>query len=339
MLSFECTLANSGGALILTVTCDSDFAGQTIACTDGTTTLTQTCPSSSPYTVEFKIPNAGIWTVSCGTDSTTITIPDTVTLHMIPTGATVTPTDDIQTWLHCANIWDKTYTTISQVLGDGTTVTALIASNNAADYMARSTTWASSVVANSSAMTKIGNNNYCSNALLSNSTWLNAICNSTNFEKVLKVKVPTMTSNTTPSGECIATSYYNSTLAPWKAFDKVTTDTNSCWCSGANSTTNQRLGYHFTSSLACRLVKWVSRYGQSYSAAPKNYKIQGSNDGSTWVTLGTFVNNDNNPNIEHTNIINNQTNYSYYCLFAVDKNSDGFNYIAVGELQFYGRAA
>lgn len=83
---FKCTLA-SGGALILTVTCDSAFAGQTITCTDGTTTLTQICPSTSPYTVEFRIPNGGNWTISGVISGTTVSesiyIPDSISLHVL----------------------------------------------------------------------------------------------------------------------------------------------------------------------------------------------------------------------------------------------------------------
>lgn len=60
----------------------------------------------------------------------------------IPDGRTVLPTDDIQIWLHCANIWNKAYTTLAEVLADTTTLSALMASNNAVDYMVRSTTWA-----------------------------------------------------------------------------------------------------------------------------------------------------------------------------------------------------
>jgi len=60
----------------------------------------------------------------------------------IPDGRTVLPTDDIQIWLHCANIWNKSYTTLAEVLADTDTLLALITSNNAVDYMVRSTTWA-----------------------------------------------------------------------------------------------------------------------------------------------------------------------------------------------------
>ena len=63
----------------------------------------------------------------------------------IPDGRTVLPTDDIQIWLHCANIWNKAYTTLAEVLADTDTLSALINSENAVDYMVRSTTWAASI--------------------------------------------------------------------------------------------------------------------------------------------------------------------------------------------------
>lgn len=233
MAYFDCQIVQGGGGIILVVTCYSDFAGATITATDGETTLQATCPSSSPYTVEFKIPNSGSWTISGTasgqTGSITVVIPDSATLNPpIPTGSTVTPVNDIQIWLHCADIWNMNYTTIEQVLADASTLQALIASNNAADYMARSTSWASSVTANSSAMAYIGANNYCADKLLANSTWCTAICNSTYFENVLNVKVPTMTSNTAPSGEAFGSTLWSGSNH-YYAFDGVVNDVNSAY--------------------------------------------------------------------------------------------------------------
>lgn len=69
---FECVYGGAIGASIpLVVTCDSSFAGLTITCTDGTKTLTQTCPSTSPYEVEFMLPNTGTWTISGTISGTT----------------------------------------------------------------------------------------------------------------------------------------------------------------------------------------------------------------------------------------------------------------------------
>lgn len=64
----------------------------------------------------------------------------------IPDGRTVLPTDDIQIWLNCADIWDKTYTTLAEVLADTDTLSALITSSNAVDYMVRSISWVGATI-------------------------------------------------------------------------------------------------------------------------------------------------------------------------------------------------
>lgn len=324
---FKCTLA-SGGALVLTVTCDSAFAGQTITCTDGTTTLTQICPSTSPYTVEFRIPNSGTWTISSGTDSTSVVIPDAIELHNIPNGSTVTPTDVIQTWLHCANIWDKNYTTISQVLSDASTLQALIASNNAADYMARSTTWASNVTTNSSAMTYIGLNDYCSNALLANSTWLSAICNSTYFESVLNVKVPTMTSNTTPSGQVFYDHASEDSIYPlWKVFDN---NDETMGTLPLNTYSSTNLGYKFTNNVKVKKARLY--FSASTYSRISTIKVKDSSNGTSF--------NDATQAISVTSremnvpILANHNNQYW----EIEFNRAVVNPVGCYGIQFYGRA-
>lgn len=330
---FRCVLA-SGGALILTVTCDSAFAGQTITCTDGTTTLTQICPSTSPYTVEFRIPNAGIWTISSGTTLTSVTIPSSAELHDIPNGSTITPTDDIQIWLNCANIWDKAYTTISQVLADTSTLQALIASNNAADYMARSTTWASSVVVDSSAMSYIGLDDYCSDALLSDSTWLSAICNSTYFESVLNVHVPTMTSNTTPSGEVFYSSLLSSGWLAWKAFNKSLTD---AWAStDAEGKNGGYVGYKFTSAIKIHKITLNNGISSERNLDIKDFIIQGSNDNSNWVNIYSGTATQSDPSITQNFTISNSIKYQYIRIYC-QNNYNPSRGLAISEVDFYGR--
>ena len=317
--------SGGGNGADLIVTCGSAFAGKTITCTNGSDyTETQECPSSSPYVVTFESIPAGTYTisgvVSGQTFSTTKTITDfTALLESIPDGATVTPTDSIQTWLHCANIWNKNYTTISQVLSDNTTLLALISSNNAADYMARSTTWASSVCADQTAMGYIGNNDYCANKLLANSTWLNAICNSTYFESVLNVKVPTMTSNTTPSG--VASCSDNNSVA-YKLFDN-------------NDTTGLETGktsgniygqYQFTQNCKVRKCKY---FVQNFT--PSKIVISASNDGSSFVQV-------------HEQTVSTSSgefgfisNVAYKIWRATVYFGSG-GYMRLYTLQFYGRA-
>ena len=118
-----------------------------ITCTDGTTTITKT---ATPNMV-FCLPNTGTWTFtgSDGVDTydTTVEVTDlslvyNEDLSSAPDGATVLPTDDIQTWLLCAKIKDKTtYSTLDDVLNDNETLQKLISSNNAMNYLVRSTNW------------------------------------------------------------------------------------------------------------------------------------------------------------------------------------------------------
>lgn len=331
MAYFHCLIGggSSGGGYELTVTCDADFAGTTITCTDGVTTLTQTCPSSSPYEVVFAIPNGGEWTISGiisgQTYSTAIDIPDSLELHSIPEGSTVLPTDDIQTWLACAGITDKSYTTLNEVLSDSTTLLALISDNNASDYLVRSTTWASGITADSTAMTDIGADDYCAETLLDDSTWLTAICNSTYFESVLDAKVPTMTSNTTPSGEVIYTgANAGGNYKPYYAFDKNSTNAYA----GANNV-ECTIGYHFASSVT--LNKASVNLGTYSSRVPK-FKIQGSNDGDSWVDVsGEIV-----PSGTQTEVLLNSgsTTYDYARMYMPTQGA-----AIIYELQFYGRYA
>ena len=117
----------------------------TITCTDGTTTITR--PVAANITLYL---DAGTWTIS-GSDGidtydTTVEITDFTTVYeadlsSAPNGATVLPTDDIQIWLQCAMIRDKSYTTLDEVLNDNETLQKLISSENAVDYMVRSKTW------------------------------------------------------------------------------------------------------------------------------------------------------------------------------------------------------
>ena len=137
------------GTIVLTYA--DDFKGVNITCTKNETVITKKAPTSN--NVMYFYPNdIGTWTISGeiqsgGTFSVVATVESLSTqvyveLLTTPEGSTVTPTDDIQTWLACANIKDKSYTTLAEVLADTETYETLLADSNACDYMTRSTTWA-----------------------------------------------------------------------------------------------------------------------------------------------------------------------------------------------------
>lgn len=337
--------ASGGDGADLIVTCSSVFAGATISCTDGTTTYQKICPSSSPFEVVFESIPVGTWTISGSYSGTTFTTIFTVldfeaALNAIPEGSTVTPTDDIQTWLHCANIWDKTYTTISQILSDASTLQALIASNNAADYMARSTTWASNVTADSSSMTYIGLNDYCSEALLANSTWRNAICDSSYFESVLNVCVPAMTSATTPSGS-VYSSVTPSTGEAWQVFNRSTYLTAAVAFNSSSG--NPIIGYEFAEPLKIYKVGYA---GSGVNTANNHYtamtaQINGNN-GSESIKLFDISKTKGELQSAFRNFIyfniNPNTAYKKYEFQFIGSNYDYMSQRIFGGLQFYGRA-
>ena len=300
--------------------------------------------TTDPYT--FTVHHTGTYILTCtlGTKyamkSVTITTDGqtenvSFTIEDIYVGSVVTPTNDIQTWLYCAGIIDKNYTSLNEVLSDTTTLSILISSNNACDYLVRCTSWISGICSNQSAMSYIGLNNYCANTLLANADWCEGIGNSEYFESVLNVKVPTMTSNTTPSGVASASStmtYEGQTFHAYLAFDK----TNSKWI--ATSATNQWVQYNFTHPFkVCKIYLKVNNYTSSADFRVKNFEIRISSDNfTTYTTIfsGTMPTNTGGilDNIIPTTISIGQT----VRLFVLDSYASPAG-ISVEELQFYGR--
>ena len=142
----------SFGEIDLTI--DTEFNGVNATVTDGTSTATVALPATGTSAVIY-VPNTGNWTISA-TDPVSgntfnsspnpvpvlaIGTPVSAGLYVIPDGSTVTPTDNIATWLLCADIKDKSYTTLEEVLADEETLRRLLTSDNANNYLVRSKTW------------------------------------------------------------------------------------------------------------------------------------------------------------------------------------------------------
>ena len=273
-------------------------------------------------------------TITMADSATYLGTSATVSVASVPNGSTVTPTRNIQTWLACASIFDKSYTTMTQVLADSSTLGTLISSQNAVNYLVRSTSWAPNVCANQTAMSLIGLNNYCSNKLLANSTWLNAIANSTYIESVMNVKVPTMTSNTTPSG--VAST--NATGSGGLVAQHADYAFNGQDCALTNDTTTaymNYIGYEFSSSKRVLCVKWSTTSSINVGG---NYILKGSADGSSFTDLvsGAFPATKNSVQI---NSFTSSASYKYYRLYVDNTyvGSDTYRYTTVKNVQFYGR--
>lgn len=209
--------------------------------------------------------------------------------HIIPDGRTVTPTDDIQTLLHCANIWDKSYTTLAEVLADDDTLFLICISNNAIDYLVRSTTWAGVNL------------------------------------------VPIMTGSTTPSGEATASAAYDSNTQGWRVFDG---NAAMPWVVGSPTRTGW-VRYKFTSPVVVRGFSIQNRdEDTTWICSPASFSLQGSNDGNSWTSLGSFTNTNNTRAYKATYTTDNTTAYQYYQVNITDVLQSGGG-ISIGELQLY----
>lgn len=299
-------------------------------CSLSITGLTPVYATGSPFT--FTVHSAATYTLTAtinGTSRTkTVTITtsgQTETETFLVDGSTVTPVDVISTWLDCAYLWDKNYTTLAEVIADSEALLALISDHNAVDYMVRSVSFRTAICSDPLAMLYIGQYNYCADALLADSTWLTEICNSEYFELVLNTKVPVMTSNTTPSGECFASSSYTAN-GEYLAFDRSETYWN------GNSTTPIYLGYKFDEAI--RVNKAGIRIGEDHKAT--SFTIRASNDNTNWTDLATLNVADGTGDFATEIVFANNTEYLYYEYYwTTHLRNDGQDIIR--EVQFYGR--
>ena len=148
--------------------------------------------------------------------------------------------------------------------------------------------------------------------------------------------IPTMSSNTTPSGVVSASCDFSSGYEAWKAFDKKLLGTDA-WQTLAGETSGW-LKYDFGEKQ--KLI--VDRYSISprernfINRSPRSWTFEGSNNDVDWEILDTQTNITNwNPLNYSTFPITNTNPYRYYRI-NISANNGG-NYVAISEMQMYGR--
>ena len=322
--------SQGGGGQFVIIAKGEIYEGQTVTATKGTKSKSAVITSG---VARIPVDEGGVWTLTLSSGETwntpNMTYYGEYEVALVPNGSTVTPTDDIQTWLKCAGL-NKSYTTMSEVLADTNTLSALISDNNASDYLVRSTTFATDICSNESAMTYIGLNDYCANKLLADSTWLEAICNSTYFKNVLTEKVPTLNED---SSLVFSSSDYDNTYAKWKAFNG--NNVTKGWLP-AKGDTDAYVGYEFTNPIIInKVVYFLSFARDSMTFTGKTIKVKATNDKtkpiSQWQELFT-TSEDFSTDIEYPKKINNNTAYKYYAFNHNNgDNCEGWH------IQFYGR--
>jgi len=202
----------------------------------------------------------------------------------VPDGNTVTPINDVTLLQQCAGIANAPYTTLSEIFSDSGILRTIINSNNAINYLVRSTS----------------------------------------FAKV-QALVPTMTDNTHPSGICTADASYGS-YQPYVVFDR---DSSTIWL--GNGSTNKSVTYQFPEVQTVKRLA-LQTLVDTANVRIKNFKVQGSNDGSTYTDIGSFVY-ANNHDLQYFDL-NNETSYLYYRLLVVD-SYDSSLMIGIATIQYY----
>ena len=321
----EVALMPKGMNCLAVVTTD---AGCTVTIVKGGTTITAVEVSSGVYEASFD--EYGTWQVNNVTlgysRNFTVDAVKIYNLSFIPDGRTITPVNDVQTLLHCAGIFDKGYTVLSQLIADTASLYTVITDNNAIDYLVRSTAFANGITGDSTAMTYIGSDNYAQSTLTSDATWLAAICNSAYYASVLTAVNPTMINNTTPAGNLASVSDASEGMA-YYVFDN--NDTTK-WLSMSNGPwAKLELATPMT------LNRVLLKYADVLRSDTLTLTIAGSNDDVTYSTIDTVTTNLHSNN--QIFAIMNSTSYKYYKF-----TWNGYLYIAgqynarVATIQFNG---
>lgn len=131
-------------------------------------------------------------------------------------------------------------------------------------------------------------------------------------------RIPTMTSNTAPSGIASASSKFATSMDSFCAFDKVVSTSN-YWVSVGSSTYPQWLAYEFPSGV---VISEYTLVALSY-ASPNSWEFQGTNDGTTWTTLHTVSNKTDWVPLEKAYFpIDNKNSYKKYRINILKPNAD-----------------
>lgn len=234
-------------------------------------------PSTEPYIVEFSTIELGKATVK-DLDNGAVIIFNIDTYSLYSSEISLF---DYKGWLESAGISD-TFGSLENVLSDEKTIRTLMnkhaSVNYLVDWLEFDTITGHTILNNDLCAKWINLKDYALDTLYSNAT-VKVIMDEVDKygygEWALVGQVPTMTSNTTPSGEVIGDMYVQSTRPMWKSFDG---DVNTV-CEGSY-TQNHWIGYKFTNPVCVRKL-YLKSASDDTRYASKGL-IQYSDDGTTW---------------------------------------------------------
>ncbi len=123
-----------------------------------------------------------------------------------------------------------------------------------------------------------------------------------------------------------AESQYNNDHAALYAFDG---NSNTRWASGGGAPSWIQI--QFPTEVVCNAYQITSRNDGYYNQAPREFRLEGSNDGTTWITLDTQTGIVFNQNETKLFDFINERAYSYYRIYVTANN--GGDYVAISKFE------
>lgn len=338
-------------ATLTVTTTEETLFGKTVTATNGAKTVSGAFNNSGSATLQ--IPWIGSTTVSASdgadtaddaVDVTSYMDAYTVDITFTPVGETVTPINDLSILLKCAGIKDRTYANMAELLAanDTDAMFDITMSDNAMQYLKRSTGFVDEVCSNESFMTYLGQSPYVDETVLNSDIWVTSICDSTYFESVLNVKVPTMTGYSSPIGNVTVSSERqteNSLFRGWHAFDNDLSTTWNSYNDTSQPQGTEWICYEFADNVVVNSVHYT--WLDDTYAIDHKITLQGSDDKTNWTDIKTIdVISSKSGKLTQIFGIKNTNGYKYYRFFFNTKNrtdNSGSYWCVIYELQFYGR--
>ncbi len=348
-------ISGNGGSIIkVHHTAGAAAAGNTVTASKGSYSVSSTFDvSGDAIIIGFgEIGNITITaTNGSETGSTIISIPN-FSVYTARVGYGL----DYKSWLIAGGIDSSYYESLDEVLADEEAIRRLMTIHASIDYLASITNandaMAIAILNNDICAKWINLRDYALDTLYANE-YTKAIMDEADKygygEWTLVGQVPTMTSNTAPYGEIIFDRYDTRFSQPYYVFSgNIATTENHGWYSADSSTYSTSgvytlpayLGYHFTNSICVKSFRIRNRV----SSTPANifgaykFSIQGSNDGSSWVTIKAYEDENNTSGAYRTfSCSDNEDSYSYYRLYFIQGHSSQqiSTNVWISELQFY----
>lgn len=321
--------------ITLTVTTDDDeLIGDSVKVTKDSTTLEQTFDASKSLT--FHLPELGTWKV-------TNTNPDhsgssEITCEMYGRySATISGAFNWRKWVTAGGLSADGYASFTDVLADEKAVRQLMTKHASADILAAAmiknlARFRAKITASKNAMKWIGLRDYICDKLLADEGVQSDLLASDHWRYILKDGVPYMTSDTAPYGT--ATNGGTNIGKAYKAFINDASNGPDMGYGNDGNTANTWVQYKFVTPICVKRirVKAPKEDGRYYV---KTFKVQYSNDGSTFKDIESDKYAFTNTVREIEENVNNDNYASYWRVQAVSTNGNMKGYFT--NVRFYGR--